>query len=106
MEMTSQTDIVKDCHAAEELDLLKGPRKSHSRSPMRRESRDVGPFEDQTASFGMIEPVDAVHHARLACSVRPDDRENLAFPDFEAYVRKSSYPVKREKDVLRLQYDF
>jgi hypothetical protein len=63
-------------------------------------------LEEQPAVLGLIQPVDAVHHARLAGSVGADDRKDLSLPHLEADVRESRDPVERKKYVPGFQYDF
>ena len=84
--MPSQFDIVQNCHALEQFNVLKCSRDSQFSHVMGGHTRDVAALEQDPAFLGGIKSADAVQQAGLAGSVRADHGEDLTALEFGAHA--------------------
>jgi hypothetical protein len=83
--VAAEHEIVEHGHAAEQGDVLEGPRDAQLGHPARRTVGDVAAFEGDATRVGVVEAADHVEQSGLAGAVRADDRQDLAATDVQAH---------------------
>ncbi len=96
-------NIVERRHAAEQRDILKRARDAAICRIVRAHLRAGLTLECDAPLLGLIEPVDDIEHRRLAGTVRPDNRANLAFMDIERNVADRFHAAERQRNVFHGQ---
>jgi len=104
VDVSPQTDVVKNRHAPEQLNLLEGPGYPETCALMRSPGGDVLTLVSDPASLGFVETVDAVHHDGLAGAIRADDGVDLSLLDFQVNAGEGCNSAKVHVNILKLEY--
>jgi hypothetical protein len=105
MDMATKADVVQYCHPPKHLHLLKGPGNAKFGPLTRLKFVNVLPLKIDIALLRTVEPVYAIHHDRLAGTVRPDNGMDLPFSDFQADTDQGADPSEIHMDVIQFQQD-
>ena len=103
--MTTQSNIIKHRHAAEDFNFLKGPGDPELGACRGPELIDLLFFVIDISLLRLVKAVDTVHHHCFPCAVGPDDRMDLSFPDFQANSGKGKNLSKNHVEVLYFKQD-
>ena len=96
-------DVLHDCHASEQPDVLEGPRHVEMHHSIRRETVDAPAFEPDLPLVRPGEPRKRVEEGGLPGAVGPDDGEDAALLHREAQLVDRGETAEPLDDVLRLE---
>ena len=95
--------VLDDRQVREQLAVLEGARDPEPRDVVRFDADDIVPLKTDAPRGRTVEAADAVEHARLARTVRPDQREELATLHEQRNVVEDDEAAEAERDVLDRQ---
>src|SRR5262249_12585284 len=96
-------DVVEDGHAPEEGNVLEGSGEAERGDVGRPETGPVTPLEKDASLVGMVEAAEHVEERRLPRSIRPDDGQDLAWPNVEAHPGERVDGAEANTDAVDLE---
>jgi hypothetical protein len=103
MDMTTQPDVVQHGHAAEDLDLLKGPGYPQGGALIGPQMVNPLTIIYNIAFLGSVKTIDAVHHNGFAGPVGSNDRMNFTFSNLQADAGQGFDFSKGHMNVLQIK---
>src|SRR5438046_2914782 len=96
-------DVLANRHRGEGLDDLKSPADTEPCHPEGSQPGDRFALPSNVPAVKPVHPADAVEQRGLARAVRPDDAEDLPFPNREPDIVDGSHAAQALGDVLQLE---
>ena len=98
--------VLQRRHLAEQPDVLEGAGDAHAGDLVPLDAAQRRAVEDHRAGGGPVDTGDRVEAGGLACTVRPDQAEDLAAADVERDRVQGGQPAELDREILCLQQGF